>query len=100
MNEMSKQASPATYEIQEDGGGTKTTIKMEILDKKSTEIASIFSALNELLDIIQQTLKTRTPHLNGEKYLSNRDVCRMITLHLIPTFTRLAGYRQNSVHSD
>ena len=51
---------------------------MEILDKKSTEIASIFSALNELLDIIQQTLKTRTPHLNGEIYLSNRDVCRMI----------------------
>ena len=42
---------------------------MEILDKKSTDIASFFTDLNELLD---------TPHLNGEKFLSNRDVCRML----------------------
>lgn len=53
---------------------------MEILDKKSTEIASFFSALDELLDTIQQALKNRTPHLNGEKFLSNRDVCRMLHL--------------------
>lgn len=51
---------------------------MEILDKKSTEIASFLTQLNELLNIIQQALKNRTPHLNGEKFLSNRDVCQML----------------------
>ncbi|MCD7901674.1 MAG: helix-turn-helix domain-containing protein [Bacteroides sp.] len=50
---------------------------MEILDKKLTEIASLFTGLDELLNTIQQALKNRTPHLNGEKFLSNRDVCRM-----------------------
>lgn len=53
---------------------------MEILDKKSTKINSFFSALDELLDTIQQVLKNRTPHLNGEKFLSNRDVCRMLQI--------------------
>lgn len=51
---------------------------MEILDKKSTDIASFFTGLDELLDTIQQALKNRTPHLNGEKFLSNRDVCQML----------------------
>ncbi|MDD2245103.1 MAG: helix-turn-helix domain-containing protein [Bacteroidales bacterium] len=51
---------------------------MEILDKKSTEIASFFTGLDELLDTIQHALKNRTPHLNGEKFLSNRDVCQML----------------------
>lgn len=51
---------------------------MEILDKKSVDIASFFRGLDELLDTIQQALKNRTPHLNGEKFLSNRDVCRML----------------------
>ena len=51
---------------------------MEILDRKSTEIASFFIGLDKLLDTIQQALRNRTPHLNGEKFLSNRDVCRML----------------------
>ena len=51
---------------------------MEILDKKSTEIVSLFDEMDELLNTIQQALKSRTPHLNGEKFLSNRDVCRML----------------------
>jgi len=51
---------------------------MEILDKKSTEINSFFTGLDEALDTIQQALKNRTPHLNGEKFLSNRDACRML----------------------
>ncbi|WP_459187686.1 helix-turn-helix domain-containing protein [Parabacteroides sp. APC149_11_2_Y6] len=51
---------------------------MEILDKKSTDIASFFTDLNELLDTTRHALKNRTPHLNGEKFLSNRDVCRML----------------------
>lgn len=51
---------------------------MEILDKKSTEINSFFTGLDELLDTIKQALQNRTPHLNGEKFLSNLDVCRML----------------------
>ena len=51
---------------------------MKILDRKSTDIASFFTDLDELLDTIGQALKNRTPHLNGEKFLSNRDVCRML----------------------
>jgi len=51
---------------------------MEILDKKSAEVASFFTALDELLDTIQQAVKNRTPHLNGEKFLSNRDVCEIL----------------------
>ncbi len=51
---------------------------MEILDKKSPEIVSFFTELDELLDTIQQALKNRTPHLNGEKFLSNHDVCQML----------------------
>jgi mevalonate kinase len=51
---------------------------MEILDRKSTDIASFFTAMDELLDTIGQALKNRTPHLNGEKFLSNHDVCEML----------------------
>lgn len=51
---------------------------MEILDRKSTDIASLFADLDELLNTIEQTLKNRTPHLNGGNFLSNRDVCRML----------------------
>lgn len=51
---------------------------MEILDNKSNEIASFFTALDEILDTIGQALKNRTPHLNGEKYLTNKDVCQML----------------------
>lgn len=51
---------------------------MEILDRKSTDIASFLTDLDELLNTIRQVLKNRTPHLNGEKFLSNRDVCKML----------------------
>lgn len=51
---------------------------MEILDRKSTDITSFFTAMDELLDTIGQALKNHTPHLNGEKFLSNRDVCKML----------------------
>jgi len=51
---------------------------MEILDKKSNEIASFFTTLDEMLNTIGQALKNRTPHLNGEKFLTNKDVCRIL----------------------
>lgn len=63
---------------------------MEILDRKSTDIASLFADLDELLNTIEQTLKNRTPHLNGENFLSNRDVCRNAS-HFVSYPTRLEG---------
>jgi hypothetical protein len=51
---------------------------MEKLDHKSSEIISFFTELDEMLDSISQALKNRTPHLNGEKYLSSKDVCQML----------------------
>lgn len=53
---------------------------MDILDNKSPQIGSIFTALDELSATIQQALENRTPHLNGEKYLTNREVCQLLRI--------------------
>jgi len=55
---------------------------MEILDKKSEVILSFFTGLDEMMDCIGDVLKNRTPHLNGEKFMTGKDVCRM--LHVSP----------------
>jgi excisionase family DNA binding protein len=55
---------------------------MEILDRKSEAIHFFFTGLEELLNVIGEALKNRTPHLNGEKFLTGKDVCRM--LHVSP----------------
>lgn len=49
-----------------------------MLNRKSKEVDSFFTALDELSTIIQQAIKNRTPHLNGEKFLSNRDICQQL----------------------
>lgn len=51
---------------------------MDILDNKSPQIVSYITALDELTAIIKQALQNRTPHLNGEKYLTNREVCQLL----------------------
>lgn len=66
---------------------------MELLDKKSAEIAQIFKALDEMLDSISQALKNRTPHLNGEKFLTNKDVCKMLHVSL----RTLQDWRDNEI---
>lgn len=53
---------------------------MDILDNKSPQISSFFTALDELSNTIQQALQNRTPHLNGEKYLTNREVCQLLRI--------------------
>ncbi|KAA6311379.1 hypothetical protein EZS27_037480, partial [termite gut metagenome] len=47
---------------------------MEVLGKKSIEIVSFFTELDEMLDSISQALKNQTPHLNGEKFRTNKDI--------------------------
>lgn len=53
---------------------------MDILDNKSPQIASFLTILDELSNTIQQALQNRTPHLNGEKYLTNREVCQLLRI--------------------
>lgn len=53
---------------------------MDILDNKSPKIASFFTALDELSVTIQQAMKKRTAHLNGEKYLTNQEVCQLLRI--------------------
>lgn len=53
---------------------------MDILDNKSQQISTFFTVLDELSNTIQQALQNRTPHLNGEKYLTNREVCQLLRI--------------------
>lgn len=53
---------------------------MDILDNKSLQICTFFTTLDELSKTIQQVLQNRTPHLNGEKYLTNREVCQLLRI--------------------
>ncbi|EGK02080.1 MULTISPECIES: helix-turn-helix domain-containing protein [Dysgonomonas] len=55
---------------------------MEILNKKSDEIVSFLSVLDESLDSIKVALTNRTPHLNGEKYLTNNDVSKLLNISI------------------
>ena len=66
---------------------------MELLDRKSAEIAQFFTALDEMLDFVSQALKNRTPHLNGEKFLTNKDVCQI--LHI--SSRTLQDWRDNGI---
>lgn len=53
---------------------------MDILDNKSPQIVTFLTALDELSNTIQKALQNRTPHLNGEKYLTNREVCQLLRI--------------------
>lgn len=55
---------------------------MEILNKKSEEIVSFLSVLDESLDSIKGAFTNRTPHLNGEKYLTNNDVSKLLNISI------------------
>lgn len=55
---------------------------MEILNKKSEEVVSFLSVLDESLDSMKVALTNRTPHLKGEKYLTNNDVSKLLNLSI------------------
>lgn len=55
---------------------------MEILNKKSDEIVSFLSVLDESLNSIKVALTNRTPHLKGEKYLTNNDVSKLLNISI------------------
>jgi len=51
---------------------------MEVIDSKSETVLFFLTELEEILALIGKALKNRTPHLNGEKFLTNKDVCAML----------------------
>lgn len=53
---------------------------MDILNRKSEEVTSFIDTLDKLLETIKSCLRDRTPSLNGEKFLTNRDVCKKLHL--------------------
>lgn len=53
---------------------------MDILDNKSLQIGSFLTTLDELSNTIQKALQNHIPHLNGEKYLTNRGVCQLLRI--------------------
>lgn len=55
---------------------------MEILNKKSDEIVSFLSVLDESLGSIKVALTNRTPHLKGEKYLTNNDISKLLNISI------------------
>ena len=53
---------------------------MDILDKKSATVLSFFAEMSEVLDCIKNAMQNRTPHLNGEKFLTGNEVCAMLRI--------------------
>lgn len=117
MNETTKQAIPATYVMQVDEHGyfvylnckrasitychtwrlykKLTANEHRYTRYKSSQISSLFfTALNKLSATIQQALQNRTPHLNGEKYLANREVCQL--LRISSRTLQIGGTRENT----
>lgn len=68
---------------------------MEILDKKSELITSLFRSLDELQEAIKESFKQRTTHLSGEKYLTNNEVSKLLSL----STRTLQDWRDNGVIS-
>lgn len=68
---------------------------MEILDKKSEKINTLFRVLGEVQEVIRNALKRRTPHLNGEKYLTNNEVSKLLKL----STRTLQDWRDNGIVS-
>lgn len=51
---------------------------MEIKNNNSEEISSLFCSLEESFELIKSTLENRTLTLNGERFLTNRDICDIL----------------------
>ncbi len=51
---------------------------LDVLSRQSEEVKEYFSALNEILDYVEDALKNSKPHLNGERFLGNSEVCELL----------------------
>lgn len=46
----------------------------EIIDSRNERVARFFKSLDRMLDGIENLVKNHKPHLNGERYLTDREV--------------------------
>ena len=53
---------------------------MDIINRKSAVVSSFLAEIDETLNLIKSTLKNRTPHLNGEKFLTKNEVCEALQI--------------------
>lgn len=66
---------------------------MEVQELKSSETVEFIAKLDELQGLIKTAFDRRTPHLNGEKYLTNSDLEK----HLQVSKRTLQEYRDKGV---
>lgn len=68
---------------------------MELIDKNATVTKEFTETLNRLVIIIRKALEERKPELNGEKFLTNTDISKL--LHI--SQRTLQEYRDNGIIS-
>lgn len=68
---------------------------MEIINTKSESVISLFKGLDEAIDLIKTAFDGRTPHLKGEKYLTNNDISKLLNISI----RSLQDWRDNGVLS-
>lgn len=66
---------------------------MEVQDLKSPETIEFIGTLERLTELVRTAFSRRTPHLNGEKYLTNADLGKL--LHM--SERTLQGYRDTGI---
>ena len=66
---------------------------MNVQEVRSPETREFIKTLEELLQIVGHALSKRTPQLNGEKYLTNTDLSKLLHVSL----RTLQQYRDTGV---
>ena len=51
---------------------------MELRNSRSLETVEFTATLERLTELVKTAFGNRTPHLNGEKYLTNRDLSKLL----------------------
>ncbi len=55
---------------------------MELINGNSEIIKDFFQSMDRMLDGISRLVKENRPHLNGEKFLSNRDTAKCLKVSI------------------
>ena len=65
---------------------------MELINKDTPQVKEFISSLDSILNGIESIVKHYKPHLNGERFLSNREVSKKLNVSLTNS-ARMARYR-------
>ena len=67
---------------------------MELINKDTPQVKEFISLLDSMLNGIESIVKHYKPHLNGERFLSNREVSKKTECQFTNS-ARMARYRVN-----